>query len=833
MGRPLPQRLARLADLAYDLRLASSKTLQRVWHRIDPEAWERSANPCMILQHAPGERLEEVAADLDLVGQLERKLAVRDELERSPGWFGERHGQELRGVAYFSMEFGLSEALPIYSGGLGMLAGDHLKSAGDLRVPLVGVGLLYQQGYFRQVLADDGGQLEALPYNDPGSLPVTPVLDPDGRWPPVRLELPGRTLLLRAWRARVGTVSLYLLDSNHPLNDPWDRGITASLYAPGKNKRLLQELVLGVAGWRLLEKLGIPVDVCHLNEGHAAFAVLARASRFAEQHGLPFATALRATRSGNVFTTHTPVEAAFDRFDPALVTTHAGAFIRECGLTDEAFLALGRRDPRDATEPFHMAYLAMRGSTRANGVSRLHGRVSRRLFHVLFPRWPEAEVPVGHVTNGVHVPTWHSEAATQLWGKALGCKGSWLPHLAEAARAVEQLPDEVLWDYRAAARQGLVEYVRRRFQASLQRRNAPPEAVRRARHVLDPNVLTLGFARRFTEYKRPNLLLHDEARLVRILRHPEHPVQLVVAGKAHPNDDAGKAMVQRMARFCWRDDVRDRVVFLEDYDMVLAQHLAAGVDVWINNPRRPAEACGTSGMKMLVNGGLHCSTLDGWWDEAHDPALGWAIGDEREHGGAGDAGDALALYDLLERQVAPEFYARDAGGIPRDWIRRVRASMTLLTERFSSDRMVMEYVEQAYLPAARAFRRRTADGARLACELEEWLARLEDAWEDLRLGRVSARESDGRWLFEVEAYLGSLAPDAVAVELYADEVDGNGRVAAAMARDGRIHGSVNGFVYRASVPATRPAGHYTPRIVPHHPEACVPMETALVLWGRA
>jgi starch phosphorylase len=828
-SRTLPQRLEQLSDVAYDLRLASSMTLQRVWRRIDPEAWEASANPCMILQHATRERLEEVAADQELMARLERWLARRDATERGAGWFGERHRGELKGVAYFSMEFGLSEALPTYSGGLGILAGDHLKSASYLHVPVIGVGLLYQQGYFRQVLGVDGQQLEALPFNDPSSLPVTPVLDSEGRWPRVRLELPGRTLLLRVWRAQVGMLSLYLLDSNHPLNSPWDRGITASLYSAVKETRLLQELVLGVGGWRLLEKLGIEVDVCHLNEGHAAFAVLARAASFAERSGVPFAAALRATRAGNVFTTHTPVEAAFDRFDPALITKYAGPFIGECGVSEEEFLALGRRNP---SEPFNMAYLAMRGSCHANGVARLHGRVSRRLFQVLFPGWPEAEVPVGHVTNGVDVATWRSEPADDLWARALGDDQSWLARLEEAGQAIAQVSDEKLWDHRAAARQTLVQYVRRRFEGNLRGRNAPEEAVRRARHVLDPNRLTLGFARRFTGYKRPDLLLQDEERLVRILRHPECPVQLLVAGKAHPRDDDGKARIKRMVRFSWREDVRDRVVFLEDYDMTLAQHLAAGVDVWVNNPRRPMEACGTSGMKILVNGGLHCSTLDGWWDEAFSPEVGWAIGDTGEHDGHGDTEDAHALYDLIERQIAPEFYSRDREGIPRAWVQRVRASMTRLTAQFSADRMVKDYVERAYLPAARAYRRRAGDGLATAAALEAWVAQLDDAWSTLRFGTVSVSASDGHWDFVVQAYLGEVPPEAVAVQLYADEIEGEGSTRVDMARESPIHGSVNGHIYRGRVPDTRPANHYTPRIVPRHPEAFVPAEAGHILWWR-
>jgi starch phosphorylase len=831
--RVLPPPFERLWHVANDLRLSSSKTLQRVWSRIDADAWERSANARMILEHASSERLAEVASDAALTADLARKLAREDAFARSAGWFDEHHAGEVGTIAYFSMEFGLSEALPIYSGGLGMLAGDHLKSASDLKVPVVGVGLLYQQGYFRQVLGEDGRQLEAMPFNEPGSLPVTPEREADGRAFELRLELPGRDLVLRVWRAKVGAVPLFLLDSNHPLNSPWDRGITANLYDAGREKRLLQELVLGVGGWRLLERLGLEIDVCHLNEGHAAFAVLARAASFAARREVPFAVALRATRAGNVFTTHTPVDAAFDRFDPALVKHYVGPFIRTCGLSDEAFFALGRTSAGDAGAPFNMAYLALRGSCHANGVSRLHGRVSRRLFQPLFPGWPAGEVPVGHVTNGVHVPTWHSELATRLWSSAVPGEVPWLARLEDAERAVAGLSDEALWDYRAQARQALVSYVRRRHETAVRQRGATPDAVQAARHRLDPNVLTIGFARRFTSYKRPALLLTDERRLARILNHPERAVQLVMAGKAHPNDEDGKAVVQRVARFAWREDVRDRVVFLEDYDMLLAQHLAGGVDVWLNNPRRPAEACGTSGMKMLVNGGLHCSSLDGWWDEAFTPEVGWAIGDDREHGPEEDGRDADALYELLEGGIVPEFYDRDAEGVPRAWIRRIRASMTRLTARFSSDRMVREYVESAYVPAARAYRRRAADDARIAREIEDRLAAIDDGWAAVRFGRVSAEAADGGWDFRVQAYLGELPPDAVEVQLYAEEADGHPCELIATTRTGAIHGAVNGHAYGARVPAKRPAQHYTPRIVSRHPDAWTPAETGRVLWWRA
>jgi starch phosphorylase len=831
--RALPEELADLADLALDLRWMASRLAGRVWERLDAETWERTKNPYILLLTAPQARLEEAARDKQIKERLRDWVGRRKHSLESAGWFHPAYpDSSLKRVAYFSMEFGLGEALPIYSGGLGMLAGDHLKSACDLGAPLVGVGLLYQQGYFRQVIADDGRQLEAFPYNDPGSLPVSPVHDKDGSRVRVGLELPGRTLLLRAWEARVGRVPLYLLDSNDPLNSPRDRAITAHLYAAAKETRLLQEIVLGVGGWRLLERLGAEAQVCHLNEGHAAFAVLARAASFADRTGQPFLTALWATRAGNVFTTHTPVAAAFDQFEPDLLARYAQPFLERTGTPLEQVLALGRKNPSDRGEPFNMAYLAMRGCCHVNGVSRLHGSVSRRLFKDLYPGWPEAEVPVGHVTNGVHVPTWDSAPASRLWSTAFGAgERPWVACLAEAAERVARVGPRELWDFRAEARRDLIDYVRRRLARQYQEHGAPPETVERTRRVLDPDTLTLGFARRFTEYKRPTLLLRDPERLARLLSRPGRSVQLIVAGKAHPNDDQGKGMVQALARFARRPDVWDRVVFLEDYDMALAQLLAAGVDVWVNTPRRPAEACGTSGMKMLVNGGLNFSSLDGWWDEAFGPEVGWAVGDGRDPAGPyGDAREALQLYDTLENQIIPEYYDRDAGGVPQAWVARIRASMSRLTPHFSSDRMLREYVEKAYLPAAEAYRRRAAGGGELAAALRRWQADVAEAWRDVRFGDLRVTQDGRHWLFEVGVSLGGLSPGLVRVQLYAEPTDGEDPAPVVMDLKGPVPGSVNGYCYTAKAPADRPVRHYTPRIVPHHPDAFVPLEDGHVCW---
>ncbi|HWQ20403.1 MAG TPA: alpha-glucan family phosphorylase, partial [Methanotrichaceae archaeon] len=746
----------------------------------------------------------------------------------------EHSGSMPGAIAYFSMEFGLSEALPIYSGGLGLLAGDHLKTASDLGVPIIGIGLLYQQGYFRQILSKEGAQIEAFPYNDPTTMPVIPARDRDGRWLRIELRLPGRTLFLRVWQACVGRADLYLLDSNDPLNNPWDRAITASLYSPQKERRLIQELVLGIGGWQVLEELGIDVDVCHMNEGHAAFVVLARAMSFMEKNGTSFQVALWATRAGNVFTTHTPVAAGFDSFDQSLMRQYAQRLADSLKISiDDLHLlgqSLGFGDGGFEGVPLVMANLAIRGSCFVNGVSRLHGRVSRGIFQSLYPRWPRDEVPVGHITNGVHIPTWDSEPAFCLWSKACG-EDYWKEASIDRLEAVSNLSDPELWTFREESRRSLIEYVRRRLVCQLKEHNEPQEIIDRAYHILDPKALTIGFARRFAAYKRPTLMLHDIERLSRILLSSKNPVQIIVAGKAHPEDLEGKRMVQEMARFASRPELFGRVVFLEDYDIALAQKLESGIDVWINNPRRPMEACGTSGMKVLVNGGLNLSELDGWWDEAYTPDVGWALGDGQEHDGPGwDACEADQMYGLIEGEIVPEFYDRDSNGLPERWISRVRASMTRLTPEFSSFRMMKEYVEKAYIPASEAYHRRTKNGARIASELVSWHEKLARGWSSMRFGEMRVERDGESWTFQVHVQMGEIDPEMVRVELYADALGDEGPTRVAMINAGTRPGAVNDHIFTARVCSDRPSNHYTPRIVPYHPESFVPIEDVHILW---
>jgi starch phosphorylase len=823
-----------LAELALDMRWSWNHAADEVWRQLDPALWELTHNPWVVLQTVSRDQIERVCADPIFRKRVDDLIQAKQQETEATAWFQQNHAQApLTCVAYFSMEFMLSEALPIYSGGLGNVAGDQLKSASDLGVPVIGVGLLYQQGYFRQVIDKDGAQQALFPYNDPGQLPITPLRHPNGEWLRLEIALPGYSVWLRAWQVQVGRVKLYLLDSNDAANYPAHRGITSELYGGGPELRLKQELLLGIGGWRLLRALGIQPEVCHLNEGHAAFAVLERALSFMEETGQPFEVALAVTRAGNLFTTHTAVAAGFDRFDPALIKQYLGGYAEQkLGITLYDLLAMGRQNSDDSSESFNMAYLAIRGSGAVNGVSRLHGRVSRQLFEPLFPHWPQDQVPVGHVTNGVHMPTWDSVAADDLWTEACG-KDRWLGTTETLDQDIRRVSDARLWQFRTAASQSFIEYARERLSRQLASLGASSEAIDEAKHLFDPNALTLGFARRFAPYKRPNLLLHEPDRLLRLLTNPQRPVQLVLAGKAHPADQAGQALIREWTHFIRRPEVRPHVIFLSDYDMLLTEHLVQGVDVWINTPRRPWEACGTSGMKVLVNGGLNLSELDGWWAEAYTPEVGWALGDGREHGDdpAWDAVEADALYDLLEREVIPEFYARDTQGIPTAWVARMRESMSRLTPRFSTNRTVREYIEQHYLPAAATYRARAADKGAVGAQVVNWQNTLEQKWGTLRFGEVKVVSDARKHVFEVEVYLGSLDPDSVRVELYADRVSGSEPERQELRRGQPLTGA-NGYIFSVQVPATRPVTDYTARVVPQHDGVAVPLEATQILWQR-
>jgi starch phosphorylase len=822
-----------LAHLALDVSWTWDRAGGALWRQLNPELWDQTRNPWAVLQTVSGQTLKRVTSDPSFRATLDEIVRARSADNESQRWFQKAHpNSPLTCAAYFSMEYMLSEALPIYSGGLGNVAGDQLKAANDLGVPVVGVGLLYAQGYFRQELDRNGAQRAFYPFNDPGQLPIKPVRDASGDWLRLTVPFPGCDLLVRAWEVQVGRARLFLLDTNDPANFPEYRDITSELYGGGLDLRLRQEHILGIGGWRLLRALSIHPEVCHLNEGHAAFAVLERAATFMDDTHRPFHVALTATRAGNMFTTHTPVEAGFDRFPVDLMRSH---FERYCferlHIPFDEFMALGRRNPADSGEPFNMAYLAIRGSGAVNGVSRLHGVVSRRLFQPLFPGWAAEEVPVGHVTNGIHVSTWDSNDAHRLWEDVCGHK-CWDGSPAQMGPQIRSTPDTALWQMRTAARKSLIEYIRPRYARQIALQGGTSLEIAEAAQVFDFNALTLGFARRFATYKRPNLLLHDRDRLLRILRNSSRPVQLVIAGKAHPQDGAGQEMIRQWNEFIRHSGVHSSVVFLSDYDMLVTEQMVGGVDLWINTPRRPWEASGTSGMKVLANGGLNLSETDGWWAEAYAPDIGWAIGDGREHGEdpAWDAVEAEAVYTLLEDHIVPEFYERNDAGIPARWVERVRESMARLTPEYSAQRAVRQYTEGYYIPAAAAFVARTDQKGKLGGEVLAWQESLATHWKDVSFGALKVDYENGAMRFEVPVHLGKIDACAVCVELFAEGRNGDGPVRKTMDRGAEI--SANEFQYAASVPGDRPASDFTPRVIPCRPNASVPLEAGQILWQK-
>lgn len=824
-----------LVELALDLRWSWDHGADEIWRMLEPELWDFTHNPWIVLQTVSRDQFQNLMNDQAFRSKIDALVKGKNDADKAPAWFQQKYPKSpLTCVAYFSMEFMLSEALPIYSGGLGNVAGDQLKTASDLGVPVVGIGLLYQQGYFRQEIDKNGEQQALFPYNDPGQLPITPLRQSNGEWLRLEIALPGYSVWLRAWQVQIGRIKLYLLDSNDAVNFPVHRGITSELYGGGPELRLKQEIVLGIGGWRLLKALGIQPEVCHLNEGHAAFSILERASDFMKDTGQSFEVAMTATRAGNLFTTHTAVEAGFDCFQSSLIEQYLGEYAeKKLGIIPQQLLALGRKDPRNESEAFNMAYLAIRGSGAVNAVSRLHGEVSRQIFEPLFPNWPEYEVPVGHITNGVHMPTWDSKEADEVWTEYCG-KDRWLGMNETLEKDIRSVSDEKIWEMRTNANKALIEFTSEYVSKQLIGSGHSADSAEGAKHLFNSNILTLGFARRFATYKRPNLLLHNPQRLLRLLTNPMYPVQLILAGKAHPADLNGQDLIKEWMRFIRQTSPRPPVMFLADYDMHLSENLVQGVDVWINTPRRPWEASGTSGMKVLVNGGINLSELDGWWAEAYNPKVGWAIGDGKEHDDdpVWDAREAEQLYNLLEQQVVPEFYNRNEKGIPVAWIARMRESMAQLTPRFSADRSVREYTEQHYLPAAKAYLERSADKVKIGKQVTDLLHTLEQKWDSIHFGEIKIETIEKQHKIEVQIYFNNINPDTIQVQLFADGIKGETPFIQQMTCSKKNKAKDGGYTYNASIPSTRPASDYTPRVIPNFPGVSVPLETNLILWQR-
>ena len=857
-NRPLPSALTPLHELATDLHWSWNHAGDQLLRQINADVWERTQNPIEVLQLTSDSHFEALAKDKNFVAQLNNILSARQKYMRDPAWYNRQYPTApLRGVAYFSMEFGLCDALPLYAGGLGLLAGDFLKTASDLGVPLVAVGLLYQEGYFRQSLDENGWQQETYLLNEPGNMPIRPLRASDGSWLQIETEFLCRRVRFRVWQVQVGRITLYLLDSNDSSNQVTDRGITSQLYGGGTELRLVQEIALGICGWRLIETLtqdpnsGINIDVCHLNEGHAAFATLERIRAYKDKYQVDFWEALWATRGGNVFTTHTPVAAGFDRYPHELLTRYISQYVPQLGIDLDTLIKLGSAPANNfndqstqAASGFNMAYLAMHTCARSNGVSQLHGRVSQSIFQPLFLRWPQCEIPVGAVTNGVHIPTWDSSAADEQWTQLLG-KDRWREDISNISPTkFSQLKDTELWQMAAQNRAELVDYTRQRLINQWRNEHSHNEL----QHVdlascalpqdlpLDPNILTLGFARRFAEYKRPDLLLHDPERLARILCNSHYPVQLIVAGKAHPKDNTGKRALQRWHEFAQRQDIYRHLALVEDYDITLAQHLVQGVDLWINNPRRPWEACGTSGMKTLVNGGLNLSSLDGWWAEAYEPGVGWALGDGQEHGSEYDAQDAEQLYQLLENEIIPLFYQHNNQGLPAQWIQMMRASMSKLTARFSSNRMLQEYIDNYYCPAAQDLHARTQNNGAIAKELLQWQQELQKHWHEVHIERPQYQVTDSGFTIGVQVYLGGIALEFIKVQLFAEPItDSNTNTPFSaeiidMEYSKPLAGAISVYHYTKEITSGRNMTDYTVRVISAHSHANIPAESSLIRW---
>ena len=832
----LPAELSRLKDLAQNLWWAWDHECLNLFRRLDRELWEECYhNPVKMLGMISQERLEAARHDSGFISHMERVVDRFDEYMATP-----KKTDEV--TVYFSAEFGLNECLPIYSGGLGILAGDHLKSASDLSLNLVGVGLLYRQGYFSQYLNADGWQQESYPENDFYNMPIELMKWDDGR--PVRfhINIGGNDVVVQIWRVAVGRISLYLLDTNLRCNRIEDRQITAQLYGGDSNMRIRQEILLGIGGYTAMKTLMIEPTVCHMNEGHAAFMALERIRRLMIEKKMNYEQALEATRCANAFTTHTPVPAGHDAFSPALMEKYFKEYHTELGINWQQFLALGRVNAEDLHAPFSMTNLAIKTSNSCNGVSKLHGEVSRHMCSNLWPEVPVTEVPVDSVTNGIHVKSWISYEMAQLFDRYIGPDWRERTDNKEAFERVEDVPDAELWRTHERRRERLVAFARRRLRQQMIHRGVGPAELAAADEVLDPEVLTIGFARRFATYKRATLLFRDKARLERILGNPDKPVQLIFAGKAHPRDNEGKDLIRNIVHYIQGSHLRNKVVFLENYDMNVARYLVQGVDVWLNNPRRGMEASGTSGMKVLSNGGLNASILDGWWCEGYSPETGWAIGKGESYHDKNyeDEVESHALYNLIEHEIIPTFYDVGSDKLPRKWIRMMKDSIKTICPEFSTMRMVDEYDTRFYSAARKRYHTFNANECGKAIELADWKAAVRDSWSEVSVEKVDVVNKGevqvGQDLeVRCQVNLGSLKPEDVIVEIYEgvlnstrSEIEGGETVSMEYVGQGSSE-KLHVFNGKINCRNTGLCG-FSVRILPYHPDMDNKFETGLIKW---
>lgn len=845
----LPEPLRILNDLAYNLRWSWDQDCWLLFSRLDPELWEETGhNPVSMLGRINQLRLKAAVNDGAFMSLLERvTTSFENYMSSQDTWYKKKYSDVDSNlvIAYFSMEFGITESLKNYSGGLGILSGDHLKSASDLGIPLVGVGLLYQEGYFQQYLNNDGFQQESYPLNDYANLPVSLARNKDGN--PIKISVPmvNRNLYARIWKVQVGRIPLYLLDSNVEENYlPEDLHLTNRLYGGDRRTRIRQEMLLGIGGIRALDELGIRPDVCHMNEGHSAFLALERIRQLMAKQDLSFTQARELASAHNVFTTHTPVPAGLERFGFDLIDEHFTPYFNNLGLSRDEFLDLGREDMGDY-ELFSMPVLALRLSSAANGVAKLHGRVSRGLWTWLYPHLPQDEIPIDTVTNGVHLQTWISEEMGDLFDTYLHPSWREEEEKPEIWEQLDRIPDGEIWRARNRNRYRLVSFVRDRYRKQLAARNAPSYEIAASNDILDPEALAIGFARRFATYKRATLLFHDLERIKNILTNKERPVQIIFAGKAHPADIPGKELIQSIINTTRKEGLQHSVVFLENYDMDVARHLVQGVDVWLNTPRRPKEASGTSGMKVTFNAGLNCSILDGWWAEGYQTGLGWTIGQGEEYPEElwkhQDYVESQNLYQLLEKEIIPAFYTRSRDNLPREWLSMIKKSILLHTPYFNTRRMVMEYHEKFYMPSYLRARELTGKNIQNGLSYVAWRQRVEEMWRKVAINRVMLKEEQVHVGEEVsifaEVQLGSLSPLDVSVQLYYGTVSPEGLIdnGSTIVPMEPISTNKNGvFMYKSelSYPTTGEHG-ISVRVLPYHTYLPTPYQPNLITWARS
>ncbi len=821
----IPPGLDALRRLAYNICFSWKDEIQDLFQRINPRLWEEcSHNPVLMLGLVSQDRLDELSSDSNFLAQLDRVTQNFDRYLSQPRIRAEEYFPEIPfQIAYFSAEFGLTKCLPIYSGGLGVLAGDTLKSASDLNVPLVGVGLLYQEGYFRQYLTADGWQMETYLLNDFDNMPVDLVRDEKGRPLTVSVNLGGQNVDILIWRINAGRVPLYMLDTNLGTNPPEYRRITAQLYGGDREMRLRQEIVLGIGGMRALKALGIDPAVIHINEGHSAFSALERINTLRKEYALSFDQAREIVLATTVFTTHTPVPAGNDLFDPELVRAYFESYAKELGIAFKVLLGYGRTDPRDEGESFGMSTLALRLSAHTNAVSRLHKQVSQSMWQKVWHHQPVEDVPIDYITNGIHVPTWISRDMGTLFDRYLGLDWAEDPDNERVWEQVEHIPDPELWRTHERCRERLVGFVRGQLQDQLNNRGAPVSEVQAAGEVLTPEALTIGFARRFATYKRAILLFQDPDTLDKIVNNPKYPVQIVFAGKAHPQDHQAKEFIKRIFHLTREERFRRRIIFLENYNIHLAQQLVSGCDLWLNTPRRPLEACGTSGMKALANGSLNMSVLDGWWDEGYNRDFGWAIGhgEVYQDHEAQDNIESREIFNLLQEEVIPLFYQRGPDGIPRGWVQKMKAGLRFLTPAFNSHRMLQEYLRRYYLPCSIRFNNLCRNDFANAKKLASWRQKLMTGWQDITVEGVSSGDNlempAGKEL-EVKARirLGPLSPEDVTVEAYYGRLNQNGDFMERNTTPLQATDTEDGvYIFRGKIPClTTGRFGYTVRITP-------------------